>query len=81
MQKDAQKGDFWNSLDPLWGFILKTVPGIHDPCISGLPFGTTNHKMQGPPVGGNELKSDNIDSLGVKKPLKTSDIIYVHSPS
>ena len=50
MQKDAQKGDFWNSLDPFLGFILKTVPGIHDPCISGLPFGTKNHEMRGPPV-------------------------------
>ena len=50
MQKDAQKGDFWNSLDPFWGFILKTVPGIHDPRISGLPFGTKNHEMRGPPV-------------------------------
>ena len=50
LQKYAQKGDFWNSLDPFLGFILKTVPGIHDPCISGLPFGTKNHKMRGPPV-------------------------------
>ena len=50
MQKDAQKGDFWNSLDPFWGFILKTVPGIHDPRISGLPFGTKNHEMRGPPI-------------------------------
>ena len=50
LQKDAQKEDFRNSLDPFWGFILKTVPGIHDPLISGLPFGTKNHKMRGPPV-------------------------------
>ena len=50
LQKDAQKGDFWNSLDPFWGFILKIVPGIHDPRISGLPFGTKNHEMWGPPV-------------------------------
>ena len=50
LQKDAQKGDFWNSLDPFLGFILKTVPGIHDPRISGLPFGTKNHEMRGPPV-------------------------------
>ena len=52
LQKDAQKGDFWNSLDPFLGFILKTVPGIHDPRISGLPFGTKNHEMRGPPVVG-----------------------------
>ena len=50
LQKDAQKEDFRNSLDPFWGFILKTVPGIHDPRISGLPFGTKNHEMRGPPV-------------------------------
>ena len=57
LQKDAQKGDFWNSLDPFWGFILKTVPGIHDPRISGLPFGTKNHEMRGPPV---MLKNTNL---------------------
>ena len=64
MQKDAQKGDFWNSLDPFWGFILKTVPGIHDPRISGLPFGTKNHEMRGPPV---HLENWVIYLVGVTK--------------
>ena len=33
--KDAHKGDFLKTLDPFWDFILKKVPGIHDPRISG----------------------------------------------
>ena len=48
--KKAEKVDFWKLLDPLWGFKLKTVPRIHDPRISLLPFGTKNHEMWGPPV-------------------------------
>ena len=36
-------------LDPFWGFTLKTVPRIHDPRISLLPFGTKNKKIRGPP--------------------------------
>ena len=32
--KLAKKGDFGFFLDPFWGFILKTVLGIHDPGIS-----------------------------------------------
>ena len=37
---------------------LKTVPGIHDPRIAGLPFGIKNHKMRGPPVTVKCLKKD-----------------------
>ena len=48
--KKAQKVDFWKLLDPFWGFILKTVPGLHDPRISWLTFGTKYHEMRGPPV-------------------------------
>jgi len=48
--KSAKKEDFGNFLDPFWGFILKTVLGIHEPRISWLPFGTKNHEMWGPPV-------------------------------
>ena len=42
--------DFWKFLDPIWGFTLKTVRGIHDPRISWLPIGTKNHEMRRPPV-------------------------------
>ena len=45
-----KKMDFWKVLDQIWGFTLKTVPGIHDPRISWLPVGTENHKMREPPV-------------------------------
>ena len=45
--KKCSKGDFWKKN---FGFTLKTVPGIHDPHISWLPFGTKNHKMHGPPM-------------------------------
>jgi hypothetical protein len=48
--KKAQKVDFENFLDPFWGFELKTVPEIHDPRTSWLPFGTKNHEMWGPPI-------------------------------
>ena len=48
--KLAKKGNFEKCLDPFWGFILKTVLGIHDPHISWLLFGTKNHEMRGPPV-------------------------------
>ena len=41
--KLAKKVDFRNFLDPFWGFILKTVLGIRDPCISWLLFGTKVH--------------------------------------
>ena len=34
-KKNAQKGDFWKTLDPFWGFVLKTVPRIHDLRILG----------------------------------------------
>ena len=49
-QKDAQKRDFRKALNPFWVFLLKTVPRIHDPRISGLPFGTKNQEMRGPPI-------------------------------
>ena len=39
--------DFWNFLDPFWGFILKIVLGIHDVRISWLLFGTKNLYMNG----------------------------------
>ena len=42
--------DFWKLLDPFLGFTVKTVPGIHDPRISWLPFETKNYEMWEPPV-------------------------------
>ena len=54
-QKKAQKVDFWELLDPYLGFTLKTVPGVHDPHISWLLFGTKNHEMRGPPAFGFKL--------------------------
>ena len=46
----GSKSGLWKLLDPFWCFKLKTVPRIHDPHISWLPFGTQNHEMWGPPV-------------------------------
>ena len=42
--------DFWKLFDPIWGFTLKTVPGILDPRISWLSFWIKNHKMREPLV-------------------------------
>ena len=50
IKKKAKKADFWKHLDPIQGFTLKTVPGIHDPRISWLLFETKNYEMRGPPV-------------------------------
>ena len=48
--KLAKKGDFRKNVDPFWGFILKTVLGIHDPRISWQPFGAKYHEIRGSPV-------------------------------
>ena len=49
MRKGSKRGLLKN-FGPIWGFKLKTVPGIDDPHISWLPFETKNHEMKGPPV-------------------------------
>ena len=49
-KKMFKKRDFWKTFDPFFFFLLNTVPRTHDPRISGLSFGTKNHKMRGPPI-------------------------------
>ena len=46
-RKLAKKVDFRNFFDRFWGFIQKTVLGIHDPRISGLPFGKGESEEEG----------------------------------
>ena len=66
-------------MDPFGGFILKTVPGIHDPRISGFPVGTKNHEMRGPPYNGFILlqnKEINEEDGITKKPLLRLYVAY-----
>ena len=48
--KISKKGDFRKVLDPFRDFTLKTVPGFRDSPHFGIPLGTKNHKIWGPPV-------------------------------
>ena len=48
--KKGSKSGLLKALGPILGFYTKKSPGIEDPRISWLHFGTKNHKMRGPPV-------------------------------
>ena len=42
-----KKGSKSGLLKTVWGFALKTVPGIHDPRLSLLLFRNKNHETRG----------------------------------
>ena len=48
--KKGSKSGLLTNVGPILGFYTKNSPGIHDPCISWLPFGTKDHEMRGPLV-------------------------------